>query len=317
MALSGYCENIDLARYLDMGIYKPQTIESYVHGTAYYLYPPTSNDGTTWEYISSGIVITDDGVTVPAANYSVDLNSGLLTFVTLTKPVDGSKIEIKYWLNQGFTDTDLTYFVDLGAVKLEEDTHQVFREISVTSYKTDANRDYTYVYPDYRYRYDIISNVSKTDIIEQTTNSILYLDYGPILSVSSLSVDGISVTPTTLKIKGNKIMLTEDSETHYFTNSHDSITISFKYGITSTVLDRTEEDLRLLQLAKQANILASFLQLNSIPKGRNVIMDNMYVMQRSDGSVRPEQALDLWLASVQKNYDMILKKLRLIGMSSI
>jgi len=317
MTLSGYCSNIDLARYLDMGIYKTYTISSYDSTVTYTLSPLTSSDGTRWNLISGGFTITDDGVTFASTKYTVDLNSGLITFTPATQPVNGSVVIVTYWLNEGFTDDDLTYFVELGAVKLEEDTRQVFREISVTNYKTDGNRDYTYLYPDYRYRYDINSTVTTDDIIQQNSNSVLYLDYGPILSVSALTVDGTAVTVSTLKLLGNKIMLTEDSEVHYFSGDHDSVTISFKYGITSTVLDRTEEDLRLLQLAKHGNILASFLQISSIPKGRNVLLDNTYVMQRSDGSVRPEMALDGWMVQVNKSYDIILRKLRMNGLSTI
>jgi len=315
MALSGYCENIDLARYLDMGVYKTITVTpSYSSSESYYIYPLTSNDGTTWNLITSGVILTDDGVTIDPTHYTIDLNSGLITFGALYHPIAGSIIVAIYWLNQGFTDDDLTYFVDLGAVQLEEDTHRVFREITVTSYKTDANGDYTYVYPDFIDRWDVLNGI---DNINYRTDSILSLEYGPILSVTTLTVDGTSVTPSTLKLFGNKIMLTEDSEVRSFTKSHDSITITYKYGIISTVASRTEEDLRLIELAKQANILASFLQINSVLKGRNIILDNLYVVQKSDGSIRPEQVLDNWVIQVQRKYDSLLKKLRLNGISTI
>jgi len=285
MTFSGYCTNAELAKFLDFGTWKLYSITSYNHTVTYTL-PTTTNDGISSYIISGTISATDDGTTIPTANYSVNVTTGVITFTS--HPTDASAVVFKYYINREFSDSDLTDYVLRGARKVELDCKKIFRELSVT-YTTDANDGLTY-----------------TTYNDSYWISLPY----DVLSVTSLTVDGVSVSTTKLKIIGNKISLGDDAEVDAFTGNYNSISITVKHGITDTVLNRTEEDLRFLDIAKQVNLLASAILIYKSPIGANVALDNNYIIQKSDGTIRPELTVDSAILSLNKEYDELISLIK-------
>jgi hypothetical protein len=94
----------------------------------------------------------------------------------------------------------------------------------------------------------------------------LYLpQYAPIQSVSSLSIDGTSITTTTIVINYSSIILTSDSEVHHFPLGIGTVDLTFTYGYPKTSAYGI--------MAKQ---LATYL-----------IFENLYSYVESGGNVKP------------------------------
>lgn len=282
MVFTGYCSNSELVKFLDFGGWKQQEIASYSSAVTYKL-TTTHSDGQAGYLINGLILATSAGVTIDPDDYTVNLDTGVITFST--HPADESKVIFTYYLNREFDNDDISYYILLGANKLEKDTSNVFRETTMT-YTTDGNLGYNYI---------------------EFTNKTTYISLPyPVLSVTSLTVDGVSVTPSTLKIQNNKVSLGPDSEVSYFSGEANTTTIVVKHGITDTVLDRSDEDSRYLYLAKEANKFLAAIMIYDSPIGRNVGLDNSYVVQKSDGSVRPELTVDSLLRRLETRYNELV-----------
>lgn len=279
MTFTGYCSNEELVKFLDYGSWTEYVIDKY-ENTNTYILPQAIANGLSGNLISGMISATDDDVTIPTANYTVDTTTGLVTFTT--HPADDSVVKFKYYLCREFTNSDISYYVLLGARKLELDVHKLFREVSVT-YTTDANEGYDYIH-------------LKED------NVTLELPYN-IKSVTSLSIDGTSITVSTLKVINNKICLTKDSEVTKFSGEANSVVAVVKHGQAETSL--SEEESRLLDLAKEANKRISAIMIIDSPLGRNVTLDNSYIVQKSDGSVRPDITVDSIIKRYEDSYNML------------
>jgi hypothetical protein len=298
MTFIGYCTTKQLAKFLDFGSYETYTIDSYDRNNDYTI-PTTSDDGITGYLIEDTIKITEDGVIFNPNNYSVDLDTGAIKFNT--HPEDASEVKVIYYLNSTFSNDDLESYIELGAYELEEDTRQIFRELSVTDYTTDINETDNYI------SYDMSDKKLPNNYRFVTT---IYLPYAPILSVSSLEVDGTDVTPSTLKIRNNCISLTSSSEVGYFPRDADSIVISFKYGITSIIGDRTETDRRLIKLACEANKYSAIKSMLKNPNGRNAVLENSKAVSLSGGQIRPDTIPDNMITQVNERYDELVSKLK-------
>jgi len=256
----------------------------------------TSANGLKFYLIKDGYHLYENGVEISTENYTVDLNNGHITFSV--DPAEGSSITADYYLVEDFSNDDLEYYITLGAYELERDTLQKFREVELIDFKTDVNEGLDY------YNYN-------------QNKKYIEFDYSPILSVSNLVVNGTSVTPNTLKIKGNKVFLTNDSEVSSLTGEHDKIIISFKYGITDTVANRTDEDLIRLQLAREANKFCAAAIMSSMPLGRNVLLDNNKTLQLSSGNVRPEIFNENLTNILRNTYEQYVAKLKSLSVQLI
>lgn len=291
MTFTGYCTNAELVSFLDFGSWTTYTIESYDSANTYIL-PVTIANGLSSNLISGMISATDDGVAIPAENYTVDVTSGVIAFVTGKHPVNKSTVVFKYYLCREFTNADISYYILLGARKLELDTKKLFREAEV-EYTTDGNEGYDYIH--------------------YTNSRTIELPYA-INTVEDLEINGVTVTPSTLKIINNKISLTPNSEVKEFSGEANSVVVTVTHGILDD--SKSLEDERFLDLAKEANKRISALMIIDSPLGRNVTLDNAYMVQKSDGSVRPDIAVDSIVKRYEDSYNM-LKELLMNSTTSL
>lgn len=294
MTFIGYCTTKTLAKFLGFGDTETYSIDSY-DPLVNYILPTVSSDGVRGYIIADTFTATADGVLIDSANYTVDVDTGAITFTT--HPATDSEVNINYYLNSDFSNDDLESYITLGAYDLEKKTSHKFRELTVTDYTCDVNDGYDYLNP--------------------TNKTHLELPYYPILSVSALSVNGTDVTPSTLKIKNNLICLTESSEVSEFTGDADSIVLSFVYGITDTVEDRSDEDIITLKLAGEANKYASFLSIAESPLGRNALLENSKAVSLSDGQIRPDTISDGLINKVETMYVKEISNLKAYSTSLI
>jgi len=282
-AFAGYCTNAEIVKFLDFGGYFKYTIPSYLSTNTYYL-PLSTADGQAAYLVTGTISATDDGATISTANYSVNVTTGQITFTS--HPVAGSKVDFFFYLNREYSDADLAAYVLLGAYKLEKDTQRVFRELSF-SYTIDSNYGYDYI-----------------DYVDQKTIRLPY----DVYSLSTVTVDGVTVTPSTVKIINNYISLTDSSQVSTFSGEGGSMTIAGKHGIPDT--SRTSEDDRIIAIAKEANKYISALMIINSPLGRNVSLDNSYVVQKSDGSVRPDITIENQIKTYTNIYNDLVDLLK-------
>jgi hypothetical protein len=290
MTFTGYCSLKDLVSFLDIGewIVNHTVNESYTSGDVLML-ETTNASGVNTFIIEGTVKIYKNDVEVDSDDYDLDYDTGILTINT-TPPLDtGDEIKATYYVASGYSTEDLEYYLLLGATELEYNTRQIFREQTVNNYTytVEEGLDYT------------VGHTSK----------YIELPYTPILEVTSLEVDGVSITLSSLIIKGNKIFTTSSSEKQEFSSDQD-IEVSFKYGITDTVLDRTDEDLRLLSMASEANKISTALIMAESPLGRNTFIDNSKVTQMSKGDVRPELFNEAQLRELRNRYNLLVNKLK-------
>jgi hypothetical protein len=292
MTFTGYCSALELARFLGFGNWRSYPINGYDH-TQIYTLPTVSDDGNLNYIISGSVSLMVDGVLYDADNYSVDFNTGTVTFTT--RPDDESTLVFFYYINREYDDNALNYYTLLASRRLEKDSAIVLREIE-TTYTTDGNQG--------------------TDYIHITNQNTLELPYN-ILSVEELIIDGQNITPSTVKIKGNTLCLTNDSEKKYFSGKADSVVANVVCGIPEEEDDHTEEQLRLLDFAKEATLCMAAIMIIDSPTGRNTRLDNDYVVQRSDGSVRPDLTVQAEMIRYEKKYSELLNLLQASTVSTI
>ncbi len=287
MTFTGYCSPAELAKFLDFGNWRDYTIQSFSSSEAYIL--PTISDDNSISYIVSGTVsATNDGVTIPITDYTIDYDSGLITWAEGKTPADGSNLVFFYYVMRGFSNADLEYYILLGARRLEKDANAVYRELT-SEYVTDGNLGYDYVH-----------------YVDSVT---LQLPYN-VLSVEELIINNTNVTPSTLKIMGSYVSLTPESEVKSFSGKANTTYISVTHGLPNLEADRTEEQNRLVDFAKEANKCISAIMMLDSPIGRNTSLDNSYIVQRSDGSVRPDLTIDSEIKRYENKYQNLLAMLQ-------
>lgn len=288
MSFVGYCTLKELVSFLDIGewIVNHTIVEEYVVGSTITL-PRTNASGITTNIVKDTVKMYVNGTLRPAAEYTVNYDTGIVTFSVA--PIEDDKVSATYYITSAYDNDDLEYYLLLGATELEYDTRHIFREQAVNnySYVVDHGLDYT---------------------IGQTSKYI-ELPYTPILEVSALEVDGVAITLSTLKIKGNRIFPTSLSEKREF-SSDQEIEISFSYGIPDDVVDQTEDQKRLLLMASEANKISTALIIAESPLGRNTFIDNSKVTQMSKGDVRPELFNEAQLRELRNRYNTLVDKLK-------
>jgi hypothetical protein len=310
MTFTGYCTNKELCTFLDFGYYNEK---NYVYNSSDTEYLDINSESKAQLYLIYGMhSMFVNGIAY--TDYSINLDSGEISFTGDEDPEENSEIKVIYWLNVGLDNNSVSDLVIDGASELEQDVSRIFRTISVTDYTIDVNPTYDYIKPYTSYMYD--GSVVKYSNYKNK-DSVLELAYGPIQSVASLTVNGTSVTPSTLKLEGNKIMLTEDSEVQYFSREADSVVISFSYGITETILDQTEFEKTILRSVKRANILKSSFLLFDSPQGENLLYENSFLVSASDGRVRADVDIERMKLSYEKRYNNIINKLKIQTVSTI
>lgn len=294
MTFYGYCSAVSIAKYLDIGNQKFLDLGNYQSGNKYTLeiYTPSSKRGYI---IGDTIVIYADNVPIDSTKYSVDLNTGLITFSTA--PTSTAHLTCEYFLSYYFNIDDLNEYLVLGAYQVERDTQAVYRTLAVEDYAMDANTGYDYLNP--------------------KDSSMLTLPFGPILEVTSLTVNGTTVTPSTLKIKGNTLCLTESSEVSEFTGDADSVIISLEYGFPDDEDDLDERQKAILAIVKQANKCASALALMTSPAGRNIFIENSKEVQLSSGEVRAEQVPNNLEARIRIAYNAYINSISSVRIATI
>jgi len=284
MTFAGYCTNSELAKFLDFGNWREFPIDSYVEGTTIVL-PTESDDGNLTYIIDGTVSVTINGTLVDVEDYVVDLDTGTVTFDS--EPKDGDTIAFIYYVMRGLSNADLSYYNLMGARLLEKEVNAFYREVDVT-YTTDGNQGLDYI-----------------NYVNSNTISLPY----NVAAVESLTIDGITVTPSTLKIIGNNISLSNSSEVKAFSGKANSVVVDVIHGIIEED-EPSEEDLRLLDIAKEANKCISAMLIIDSLIGQNTALDNSYIVQRSDGSVRPDLTVTTELQRLEKKYAMLTSFLK-------
>ena len=284
MTFAGYCTNAELAKFLDFGNWREFPIDSYVEGTTIVL-PTVSDDGNLTYIIDGTVSVTLNGALVDVGDYSVDLDTGVVTFDS--EPTEGDSIVFIYYIMRGLSNTDLSYYNLMGARLLEKEVNAFYREVEVT-YTTDGNQGLDYI-----------------NYVNSNTISLPY----NVAAVESLTIDGTTVTPSTLKIIGNNISLSTSSEVRAFSGKANSVEVKVIHGIIEED-EPSEEDLRLLDIAKEANKCISAMLIIDSLIGQNTALDNSYIVQRSDGSVRPDLTVTNELQRLEKKYTMLTSFLK-------
>lgn len=284
MTFAGYCTNSELAKFLDFGNWRDFPIDSYVEGTTIVL-PTVSDDGNLTYIIDGTVSVTINGTLVDVEDYVVDLDTGTVTFKS--EPKDEDAIVFIYYVMRGLSNADLSYYNLMGARLLEKEVNAFYREVDVT-YTTDGNQGLDYI-----------------NYVNSNTISLPY----NVAAVESLTIDGTTVTPSTLKIIGNNISLSNSSEVKAFSGKANSVEVDVIHGIIEED-EPSEEDLRLLDIAKEANKCISAMLIIDSLIGQNTALDNSYIVQRSDGSVRPDLTVTTELQRLEKKYAMLTSFLK-------
>lgn len=284
MTFAGYCTNSELAKFLDFGNWREFPIDSYVEGTTIVL-PTVSDDGNLTYIIDGTVSVTINGTLVDVEDYVVDLDTGTVTFDS--EPKDEDTIVFIYYIMRGLSNADLSYYNLMGARLLEKEVNAFYREVDVT-YTTDGNQGLDYI-----------------NYVNSNTISLPY----NVAAVESLTIDGTTVTPSTLKIIGNNISLSNSSEVKAFSGKANSVEVDVIHGIIEED-EPSEEDLRLLDIAKEANKCISAMLIIDSLIGQNTALDNSYIVQRSDGSVRPDLTVTTELQRLEKKYAMLTSFLK-------
>lgn len=284
MTFAGYCTNSELAKFLDFGNWRDFPIDSYVGGTTIVL-PTVSDDGNLTYIIDGTVSVTINGTLVDVEDYVVDLDTGTVTFKS--EPKDEDAIVFIYYVMRGLSNADLSYYNLMGARLLEKEVNAFYREVDVT-YTTDGNQGLDYI-----------------NYVNSNTISLPY----NVAAVESLTIDGTTVTPSTLKIIGNNISLSNSSEVKAFSGKANSVEVDVIHGIIEED-EPSEEDLRLLDIAKEANKCISAMLIIDSLIGQNTALDNSYIVQRSDGSVRPDLTVTTELQRLEKKYAMLTSFLK-------
>lgn len=284
MTFAGYCTNSELAKFLDFGNWREFPIDSYVEGTTIVL-PTVSDDGNLAYIIDGTVSVTINGTLVDVEDYVVDLDTGTVTFDS--EPKDEDAIVFIYYIMRGLSNADLSYYNLMGARLLEKEVNAFYREVDVT-YTTDGNQGLDYI-----------------NYVNSNTISLPY----NVAAVESLTIDGTTVTPSTLKIIGNNISLSNSSEVKAFSGKANSVEVDVIHGIIEEG-EPSEEDLRLLDIAKEANKCISAMLIIDSLIGQNTALDNSYIVQRSDGSVRPDLTVTTELQRLEKKYAMLTSFLK-------
>ena len=185
------------------GIYKDIVDEAVGTGDtttkAFSLAQQKINDGS--------LIVKVNGVTqTETTDYTVDYLEGDITFVTAPAAF---AITASYWY---YTITINDDVVDLHIAEAEE---------LVTLY---TGREWS-------------TQTATSEKHDSDDQEYLYTEYFPIQSVTTLTVDGTSITPSTLAVYGDigKVQLTNDSEKSNFSGSDlQSTVITYVYGEATT-----------------------------------------------------------------------------------
>jgi hypothetical protein len=286
MSFTGYCTTAELARSLDYGNWRDY-VGTYSSADGFYL--PCVSDDNNLNYIIDGTTtIYVNDVLIDTEDYTINLDTGEVTFDLTPAIEDGDSVKAIYYITRGFSNETLQKYVTLAARRVEKDSCGLYREVEA-EYTTDGNEGYDY--------------------INYVNNTTIQLPW-PVLSVESLDVDGVTIDVTTLKISGSTISLTKDSGVNYFSGKANTTEIEVTHGIPDDEADRTEDQQSMYELAKEANITMATMLLLDSPIGRNTSLDNSYIVQRSDGSVRPDLTVESELTRYEKKYLELIQLLQ-------
>lgn len=295
MTFTGYCSLKDLVSFLDIGewIVNYTLVAEYVPGSTITI-PTTNSNGINTYVVKDSIKLFLNDVLVDPDDYTVDYDTNIITFDT--EPSEDDKISATYYICSAYDNDDLEYYLLLGATEIEYDTRQIFRELTATDYiyNVEDGLDYT----------------------RTISSKFIELPYAPILTLTSLAVDDVSWDVDTVMVKGNKIFTTNKSPRAEFTSA-DEIKLTFTYGIPDDTTEQTEEQKRLLQIASEANKIATAMIMAESPLGRNVFIDNSKVTQMSKGDVRPELFNETQLRELKNRYSMYIQKLKALSVKSL
>lgn len=146
-----------------------------------------------------------------ATDYTVDYDRGIITFLASKIPAAAAEITATYWYFLiGLDSTIVTNAIANAEEYVEVYTGRAWTTKTATAEKYDGNG----------------------------SNSLLIRpDHTPVISVTTLTIDGTSVTPSTLYLYNNRgeIKLSATSQVSYFTTATpQNVVLTYTYGEATT-----------------------------------------------------------------------------------
>jgi len=217
------------------------TCTAYLEGGTLYLVDSTTrtfslshNDyNTLTELIAAINLITGYSATLiaPGTTASIELNeissahaaNLKSTLYTMTYGNYTSPKKVTDFLNASANDIHYSWLDDADA-DIENYTEKKFKSTTITSQSIDVSREKIATCNDYEAYVGLRSNAYYLE------------DYAPLVTLSALTIDGITVTPSYTILDYNRIILTSNAETTVFIpgKSKMTVTLSYGYAVDST-----------------------------------------------------------------------------------
>jgi len=217
------------------------TCTAYLEGGVLYLvdsatrsFSLSHNDyNTLTELITAINLITGYSATLiaPGTTASIELNeissahaaNLKSTLYTMTYGNYTSPKKVTDFLNASANDIHYSWLDDADA-DIENYTEKKFKSTTITSQSIDVSREKIATCNDYEAYVGLRSNAYYLE------------DYAPLVTLSALTIDGITVTPSYTILDYNRIILTSNAETTVFIpgKSKMTVTLSYGYAVDST-----------------------------------------------------------------------------------
>jgi hypothetical protein len=188
---------------------------------------------TLTELIAAINLITGYSATLiaPGTTASIELNeissahaaNLKSTLYTMTYGNYTSPKKVTDFLNASANDIHYSWLDDADA-DIENYTEKKFKSTTITSQSIDVSREKIATCNDYEAYVGLRSNAYYLE------------DYAPLVTLSALTIDGITVTPSYTILDYNRIILTSNAETTVFIpgKSKMTVTLSYGYAVDST-----------------------------------------------------------------------------------
>ena len=156
-----------------------------------------------------------------SSSHTANLKS---TLYTMTYGNYTSPKKVCDFLNVSANDVHYSWLDDADA-DIETFTGKKFKSTTITSQSIDVSREKIATCNDYEAYVGLRSNAYYLE------------DYAPLVTLSALTIDGITVTPSYTILDYNRIILTSNAETTVFIPGQSKMTVTLSYGYA---VDSTE-----------------------------------------------------------------------------
>jgi len=175
--------------------------------------------GYTATLIAAGTIASTE-LNEISSSHAANLKS---TLYTMTYGNYTSPKKVCDFLNASANDVHYSW-LDEADNDIENYTGKKFKSTTITSQSIDVSREK-------------IATCNNYEAYAGLRSNAYYLeDYAPLVTLSALTIDGITVTPSYTILDYNKIILTSNAETTVFIpgKSKMTVTLSYGYAVDST-----------------------------------------------------------------------------------